>query len=433
MNKNDLHNPMIIVLNDNNELIMETPKYKNEFTHKEKQQLHENKYYIGCACKGIEKNKDLSFHIRNNYNRYFFICNGGTKQNHSEFCPAYMTEEELQKERKYNDACHMIEDENGEQILFMRTSSCINALKPRSSKKDCNYIKRSKRHSATTNGQCTFYGMLTHALLATTNRNIFRYQGVDLLTDEGKIIFLKNFYQLLMNAEINIRHEKFSECLKKNDMNILCGFLVEATEQKIDYQMIKNGELKTVSRKINSKVYEDLKQDYSSHYNGAKLQVGEGILFFFAIEYTQNNNRRIIQKSSIIRLSRGAIWCESKHEELYYNLIWKVVREYNSSKRKLIFYKPDQADPKDVYDGEYRPDGKLVYVRAPHKELYVEIFGRNDEEYIKRKMAKKEKISKNIENVGFVEWNAVEEKFDEEKLENELKTEMRRLWNKQKK
>ena len=160
------------------------------------------------------------------------------------------------------------------------------------------------------------------------------------------------------------------------------------------------------------KMFQILTKRFSGHYSGRELNVeGSEYDVVLAGSYGECDGRYILNKGTFLLTSkRNGIIADSVHEAKYYDMAMSYVAE-NHNYRKILFYKPCKFLPAGVYDGKYLPDAILVSKKDSKKMCVIEIWGSNDENYLKNRRWKENWLEK--AGIEYIYWDVLNEDFSD--------------------
>lgn len=98
------------------------------------------------------------------------------------------------------------------------------------------------------------------------------------------------------------------------------------------------------------------------------------------------------------------LFSESNYEVQMYNAICEIMNKNKVKEKGVFFYKPFEYGY-GVYEDKYFEDG-IIEFEGTNRKIIIEVYGRNDEDYLKRK-AIKSKILSLKENIYiYIPWEA---------------------------
>ena len=138
---------------------------------------------------------------------------------------------------------------------------------------------------------------------------------------------------------------------------------------------IKNAELESAKKQF-------LKSFNNLDFDGCVSNNDCNVIFY---GFRNNDKYLVCENTGFLLVNKYGLVCESFNEVIMYNYIYSYLIE-NRLDMKYIFYKP--VNPENDYSNpNYISDG-VLQKREGNYKIIIEVFGRNEEDYVKRKNEK---------------------------------------------
>jgi len=422
---------MILVDYERDETYTEESISRNTLSEKELERLVKftNSHYAGegkvnlyCNCQSPSRDVGLQFQVlKNTHGTYYlrpYKNNGGIA--HSTNCERHPDNRDYQKANPLFGI-----DKDGRP--FTRTT--INFAKPMNLSNPS--PERKNRKAAPTEEERQGIFRSVHEMFVTLSEKFFR----DLMEngriepdfDETKKCYnpvkAKRFRELFMEENFGI--EGYERPLGEYSTNTdKVAFIYESirdidiralewgNDEKyyVNVFLAKHSSIEKIAIPI--KMFRILKNRFSGHYSGRELDVSSiEYDVILAGSYRECDGINILNKGTFIMASREyGMTADSVHEVKYYDMAISHL-SVNHNYRKVLFYKPCKFLPAGVYNGKFLPDAILVSKKDSEKMCVIEIWGSNDENYLRNRRWKENWLEK--AGVEYIYWDVLNEEFSE--------------------
>lgn len=137
--------------------------------------------------------------------------------------------------------------------------------------------------------------------------------------------------------------------------------------------------------------------EYENTYSTRDMQNRNIVLTGFRDKWAMYNLRFLL-------VNDFGLFSESLYEVKMYNEICNIFNSYRLKEKGVFFYKPFEYGY-GAYGDKYLEDGIIEFEKS-NKKIIIEVYGRNDADYLSKKEVKSKILESNNNIYHYVPWNA---------------------------
>lgn len=138
-------------------------------------------------------------------------------------------------------------------------------------------------------------------------------------------------------------------------------------------------------------------EEYENTYATNDLSNRNIILAGFRDKYAMYSLRFLL-------INDYGLFSESNYEVQMYNAICEIMNRNRFKEKGVFFYKPFEYGY-GAYGDKYLEDG-IIEFEGTNRKIVIEVYGRNDEDYLERKDIKSQMLSRKDNIYIYIPWEA---------------------------
>ena len=359
----------------------------------------DEKLKLFCNCNGA-----CEYKVRNG-NWAIYPCSQGKQAEHEDWCPK--SKVYLDK-RDYN-AGFLIDDETGEVRVHLSeplmhreqnddepNENGPNENVPR------NHDGGDRRYPQHQQGEITISAMVKKMNMLTFKHVAF-YKGNNETVYPKTNVMIKKMFWAEKRTRIGTKKKSIADLDRlKDGLEFVYKELAEIPTYKADDRITrlvikeeKDGKALTVP--VYTQELIRALEEYENTYATDDLSNRNIILAGFRDKYAMYSLRFLL-----ININR--LLSESNYEVQMYNAICEIMNQNRYKEKGVFFYKPFEYGY-GAYGDKYLEDG-IIEFEETNKKIVIEVYGRNDEDYLERKDIKSQMLSGKDNIYIYIPWEA---------------------------
>lgn len=373
----------------------------NEMDKKEKNILFDRckdeKLKLFCNCNGV-----CEYKVRNG-NWAIYPCNQGKQADHEDWCP----KSKVYLDRRDYNAGFLIDDETGEVRVHLSESLMHweqNDDEPNENGQNeniqQNYDEGGRRYPRHQQGEITISAMIKKMNMLTFKHVAF-YKDIEGYPRTD--IMIKKMFWAEKRTRIGAKRKCIADLSRlKDGLEFVYKELEEIPQygvgDRITRLKIKNGEAgKELSVPVYTQELIRALEEYENTYATNDLSNRNIILAGFRDKYAMYSLRFLL-------VNDYGLFSESNYEVEMYNAICEIMNQNRFKEKGVSFYKPFEYGY-GAYGDKYLEDG-IIEFEGTNRKIIIEVYGRNDENYLERKYIKSQMLSREDNIYIYIPWEA---------------------------
>ncbi len=347
-----------------------------------------------CNCNG-----NCEYKVRNG-NWAIYPCSQGKQADHEDWCPkskVYLNKHD------YN-AGFLIDDETGEVRVHLSeplTHRNRNENEPNENISR-NHAGGGRRYPRHQQGEITISAMIKRMNMLTFKHVAF-YKGNNETVYPKTDVMIKKLFWAEKRTRIGAKKKCIADLSRIRDgLEFVYKELGEMPSyrenDRITRLVIKE---KKDDKALTVPVYtQELIRalgEYENTYATNDLSNRNIILAGFRDRYAMYSLRFLL-------VNDYGLFSESNYEVQMYNAICEIMNQNRFKEKGVFFYKPFEYGY-GAYGDKYLEDGIIEFERT-NKKIVIEVYGKNDEDYLERKDIKSQMLSMKDSIYIYIPWEA---------------------------
>lgn len=352
-----------------------------------------------CNCNGA-----CEYKVRNG-NWAIYPCGQGRQAEHEDWCPK--SKVYLDK-RDYN-AGFLIDDETGEVRVHLSEPLMHqeqNDDEPNENEPNENVPRNhdggGRRYPRHQQGEITISAMIKKMNMLTFKHVAF-YKGNKETEYPKTDVMIKKMFWAEKRTRVGAKKKCIADLSRlKDGLEFVYKELAEIPPYRVDDRITrlvikeeKDG--KALSVPVYTQELIRALEEYENTYATNDLSNRNIILAGFRDRYAMYNLRFLL-------VNDYGLFSESNYEVQMYNAICEIMNQNRFKEKGVFFYKPFEYGY-GAYGDEYLEDG-IIEFEGTNKKIVIEVYGRNDDDYLERKAIKSEMLSMKDNIYIYIPWEA---------------------------
>lgn len=347
-----------------------------------------------CNCNGV-----CEYKVRNG-NWAIYPCSQGKQAYHEDWCPKSKV---YLNKRDYN-AGFLIDDETGEVQVHLseplmhrdQIENGQNGNVPE------NHVGENRRYPQHQQGEISISAMIKKMNMLTFKHVAFYKKNDEYLYPKTDVMIKKMFWTE-NRTRIGTRKKSIADLKRlKDGLEFVYKELAEIPEYKPDDTITRlvikeKKDDKALTVPVYTQELIRALQEYENTYATNDLSNKNIILAGFRDRFAMYSLRFLL-------VNDYGLFSESDYEVQMYNAICEIMNQNRFKKKGVFFYKPFEYGY-GAYGEKYLEDG-IIEFEGTNKKIVIEVYGRNDEDYLERKAIKSQMLSVKNNIYIYIPWEA---------------------------